>query len=45
MGIDTIVAALSEPRDATEDLADQTGAALLHEVGADFVKIGFRLCG
>jgi hypothetical protein len=45
MGIDTIAAALSEPRDAIEGLADQTGAALLHEVGADFVKIGFSLCG
>jgi hypothetical protein len=45
MGIDTIAAALSEPRDAIEDLADQTGAALLQQVGADFVKIGFSLCG
>ena len=45
MGIDTIAAALSEPRDAIEDIADQTGAALLQQVGADFVKIGFSLCG
>ena len=44
-GIDTIAAALSVPRDTIEDLANQTGAALLHEVGADFVKIGCRLCG
>ena len=45
VGIDTIAAALSEPRDAIEDLADQTGAALRQQVGADFVKIGFSLCG